>query len=71
MDNKKDAMQFAQAQYKLAPIILDLNNIDHKYIIFDCSNLNTAKEKIKELRLTPIRQNQFGIILTRNPNINY
>jgi len=68
LDNKIDAMQFAQAQYKLAPIILELNGTQHKYVLIDCSSIEVAKEKIKELDLVPIRQNQFGIILARNTN---
>lgn len=65
MDNSAYAAQFAQAQYTLAPIILDLNNTQHDFILFDCENLTTAQQKIKELQLLPIRRNQFGIILTR------
>ena len=69
MDKRLDAAQFAQAQYVLAPTILDINNTNHKYILFDCSAPLVAIEKIKKLGLTSIRKNQFGIILTKNPRI--
>ena len=67
MDNRVDALQFAQAQYTLAPIILDLNNTDHEYILFDCSQEQIAFEKIEEIGAIAIRKNQFGIILAKNP----
>jgi hypothetical protein len=69
LDNRQDAAQFAQAQYILAPIILDLNNTDHEYILFDCSSLAVTLDKIQELGILPMRRNQFGIVLARNPQI--
>ena len=63
LDENKAAMQFAQAQYILAPIILDLNNTDHPFVLFDCSREEIAMQKIKEAGLVPIKRNQFGIIL--------
>ncbi len=66
MDNRQDALQFSQAQYTLAPVILDLNNTQHEYVLFDCSSPKVALKKIKEIRAVPVRKNQFGIILTRN-----
>ena len=68
LDDAKDAMDFANAQYRLAPVVLDLNNTRHKFILFDCSNPATALSKIKELGLIPFKINQFGIVLTKNPS---
>jgi hypothetical protein len=69
LDNRQDAAQFAQAQYILVPIILDLNNTQHEYILFDCSSLAVALDKIQELGMIPLRRNQFGIVLAKNPKI--
>lgn len=69
MDNRIDALQFAQAQYTLAPIVLDFNNTQYEYVLFDCSKEQIAFEKIEEIGAVPIRKNQFGIILARNPKI--
>jgi hypothetical protein len=66
MDNRADALQFAQAQYTLAPIILDFNNTNYEYILFDCSKEEIAFKKMVETGAVPIRKNQFGIILARN-----
>jgi len=68
LNERTHALQFAQAQYVLTPTILDRTLLNHEYILFDCSNEETAFEKIKELGVIPIRKNQFGIILAQNPN---
>jgi len=58
---------FGHAQYMLAPHILDLNNTDHKYIIFDCSLPIVANRKIREINATAWKKNKFGVILARKP----
>ncbi len=67
LDDNRNARQFAQAQLVLAPIILDLNNTSHEFIIFDCSSRVVAAKKIKEIGAVPLKANQYGIILARNP----
>lgn len=67
LDVNQPALQFAQAQYVLAPIILELNNPNHLFILFDCTTEETAMKKIQEAGLKPIKKNQFGIILAGNP----
>ena len=57
------AAQFAQAQYVLAPTILDPTSTQHTFVIFDCTNEAVAQSKIKELGFTPLKSNKFGIIL--------
>jgi hypothetical protein len=59
--------QFEQAQYLLAPAVLDLNNTDHPFVIFDCSSAEIAIAKMKELKLIPLKANNVGIILAANP----
>ena len=57
------AAQFSQAQYVLAPIILDLNNTAHRFILFDCTTEKKAFEKIEEIGAIPLKKNQYGIVL--------
>jgi hypothetical protein len=59
--------QFTQAQFILAPVILDLHSLEHPFIIFDYENRTTALEKIKNAGMLPILVNRQGIILARNP----
>ena len=65
MENTRNAAQFAQAQYTLAPIIVDLNNTDHEFILFDCTDEPRALRKIKEINAVPLKKNQYGIILAQ------
>lgn len=53
----------AQTQYALAPIILDKNNLSHRYIIIDAQNDQNAMNKIKELNIIPIKNNHTGLVL--------
>lgn len=59
--------QFEQAQFMLAPTVLELNNTSYPLIIFDCTTPQIALAKIKELKLTPISASNTGIILAANP----
>ena len=59
--------QFSQAQYIVAPVILDLNNTQHEFILFDCTSEEKAFAKIKEIGAVALRKNKFGIILAHNP----
>ena len=68
LDIDQYAQQFAQAQYVLAPTILDLNNTDHEFILFDCSQEEIALQKIKEINAVALKRSKFGVILARNPN---
>ena len=69
LDEPVDAAQFAQAQYILAPTILDLNNTSHTFIIFDCTNEELALTRIKEIGAVPIKRSPFGLILARKKQI--
>ncbi|MCB9772435.1 MAG: hypothetical protein H6754_07795 [Candidatus Omnitrophica bacterium] len=69
LDDNHAAMQFAQAQLILAPSILDLNNTNHEFIIFNCSSPVVALNKIKEIGAKALKGNQYGIIIAHNPNI--
>ena len=65
MDVNNYAAQFAQAQYILAPTILELNNPNHEFLILDCTNESITKEKLIENKAIPIKKNKFGIILAK------
>ena len=59
--------QYEQAQYVLAPTVLELGNTQLPLIIVDCTTPQIALEKIKKLKLTPISASPSGIILAVNP----
>ena len=59
--------EYSQAQFELVPLILDLNNTNHRFTIFNCSNDTAALKKIQELGLQPLKRNNLGIILARTP----
>lgn len=56
---------FAQAQYILAPTVLEHNNFNHEYILLVCQNEARAWQKMRELNAVPLRRNVFGMILAR------
>ena len=64
LDVNQNAAEFAQAQYVLAPTILDLNNLNHEYILLDCSAEDIAFEKIKEIHAIPFKK-RLGLILAK------
>ena len=59
--------EYSQAQFVLAPHILDLNNTSRHFTIFNCSNETVALKKIQELGLRPFKRNNLGIIVARTP----
>ena len=59
--------EYSQAQFVLAPLILDLNNTSRRFTIFNCSNETVALKKIQELGLRPFKRNNLGIIVARTP----
>ena len=65
LKEKSVAAQFSQAQYILAPTILDLNNTSHEFIFFDCANETESMKKIKEIGAVAVKRNNFGIILAK------
>ncbi len=54
---------YEQAQYMLAPIVLDIINPAHKFIVINPSNDTAALDKLKEFKARPLLRNQFGVIL--------
>ena len=58
--------QFEQAQYMLAPTLLEINNTSLPLVIFDCSSPQIALSKIRELNLVPVSASNTGLILAVN-----
>lgn len=67
LDDRVVAMEFAQAEFILAPITLDLNNPQHEFLILACTSPEENWKKAKELGLVPLRQSPFGVFLAQNP----
>ncbi len=65
LNEEEISAQYAQAQYILAPTILDLDYSQYKYILFDCTSESAAIAKIKKMAAIPLKKNQFGIILAQ------
>ena len=60
MNIKQNSAQFSEAQYLLAPTILDFNNTDHEFILFDCTSEKAAMQKIKEIHAVPLKRATFS-----------
>jgi len=67
MDDDRNLAEFEQAQYMLAPAILEWNKSNTRFLIVNCSNDAAAFQKLKDLGAAPLKRNQFGIILAQNP----
>ena len=65
LDDGPAAARFAQAQYVLAPTILEFNATDHEFILFDCSREEIALQKIEEIKAVAVKRNKLGVILAR------
>ena len=65
LSEKKHGKLFAHAQYILAPTILDLNSLNHEYILFVCSSEEIAWKKIKEIGAVALQKNPWGMILAK------
>ena len=67
LNNALAIAQFEQAQYMLAPTVLDLNQTQYHWVIFDCTSPQVAMGVIKRLGFTPAKMRN-GIIVAFNPN---
>ncbi len=65
LKDKAKKFELAQAQYFLAPTILDLENVNHRFILLDCTTEETAFRKMQELQAIPLMQNDLGMILAQ------
>jgi len=67
MKTDENARNFAQAQLILAPIILEVDNLKRRYIIFDCADEQHALNKIMSLGARPIKKKGGLILAERQP----
>lgn len=59
--------RFMMAQYMLAPTVLDLQNMDHQYLVLDCSTPQAVQYFLTKLKAKPIAMTIFGKILCVKP----
>ena len=68
MSPERNDGQFLAAQYILAPIVLDLNNDRHTYLIFDCLDPLSVSQMTQKLSATIIATNPYNKTLAvKNP----
>jgi hypothetical protein len=67
IDDLRPMMELLQAQHAVIPLILDPNNIEHRYIIVNCVNIPAAIEKFKALGARPVTRNNTGLFLVERP----
>ncbi|MBF0121904.1 MAG: hypothetical protein HQL21_00680 [Candidatus Omnitrophica bacterium] len=63
IDDKNIGAQFAQTQLGMAPIILDLNNLNHRFLILDCQDERNATNIMMKFNIRPIKRSNTGIII--------
>jgi hypothetical protein len=59
----KNIAEFSQAQFSLVPVILDLNNPNHRFLLINCESKPHAQAVLQYYKARPIRQNTLGVIL--------
>jgi len=62
---EKNEGEFLQAQYFLAPTILDLNNADHQFVILDYTSPVYLNYVLKKINAVPIKDNEYQKILAQ------
>ncbi|MBF0330754.1 MAG: hypothetical protein HQL17_02365 [Candidatus Omnitrophica bacterium] len=69
LDNPGPLMELQQAQYTLAPVILDPDSLDHRFILINCVDVSKAIARMKEIGAKPLTANNMGIILAERPQV--
>ncbi|MBI3602457.1 MAG: hypothetical protein HY209_06145 [Candidatus Omnitrophica bacterium] len=59
---------YQQAQYALSPVLLDFNNLNHQFIVFNVTSAKVLLEKIQEIQAIPILDLKNGIALVKRKN---
>ena len=62
-----DTENFLSAQYKLAPVRLEVNNKNLKLILIDASSLSTAFTIMEKIPATPVHWNRYGKLIVQRP----
>ncbi|MBF0595594.1 MAG: hypothetical protein HQL22_11610 [Candidatus Omnitrophica bacterium] len=63
----KIAMRFTQAQFALAPVILDFNNSNHRLLILDFQDLKQAVALAQKLQLKLLKRSPQGLLFAERP----
>ena len=63
IDDKNIGAQFAQAELAIAPIMLDFNAPNHRFLIVDCQDERNAVAILKKFHARPIKRSNTGIII--------
>jgi hypothetical protein len=63
MNDKNIGAHFAQTQLAMAPIILDLNNPHHRFLILDCQDESFALTVMQNARARALKRSNTGIII--------
>ena len=65
LGEEENAKEFAYAQFMLAPTILDFNNPEHEYILFDYSSPQESWERMLKMNAHPVYGGKYGLLLTQ------
>lgn len=65
MSPEKNDGMFLKAQYALAPLVLELGNAQHTYLILDYQNYLSALEAMQRYDAVPLAMNSYGKILAQ------
>ncbi len=60
--NDKVSARFTQAQFTLAPVILDFNNINHRLLILDFQDLKQAAALGEKMKLRLLKRSPQGLL---------
>ena len=69
INDDKTAMRLTQAQFTLAPAILDLNNVNHRLLIIDFADEKQAIALAVKLTARPLKRSPQGILLVERPGL--
>jgi hypothetical protein len=69
LKDDRNLAEYEQAQFMLAPAILDINSTSTRFFIVNCSSDEAAAQRLMLIGAEPLKRNQFGVILARNPEV--
>ena len=69
INNDAVSLRFTQAQFTLAPAVLDFGNARHRLIILDFHDEKKALAEAITLSLRPLKRSPQGIILAERPGL--
>jgi hypothetical protein len=69
IDTDAVSMRFTQAQFTLAPTILDFNNPQHHFLLLDFQDPKQAIAKAQELNARPLKLSPQGILFAERSSL--